>query len=122
MVRAQSGGSGAAYHPVPAFCPLTEGVVEYRLTAYVAIGMCKGPPSGHFELVGRKRPDGVGSCVQEVLSKPAVVFGEIREYQKGGRRYCGVPSCSWTEGGAECPSKPGKVFAVYINPRGELFP
>jgi len=110
------------FFPLKAFCPKTGDTVEFRLTAETGEEVVKyGPKVRHHELLGGGLVDGQGSCVQDVLRSPSVIYGRIRQFQEGGSCYCGIPSASWTEEGSQCPPKPGMVYAVYINPRGEVY-
>lgn len=110
------------HYPLEAFCPRTNETVSLRITAATARDVSKyGPPKKFYELCGDATPADSGSCVQDVLRSPSAIYEGVRDYQEGGTCYCGTPTCSWTNGGARCPPHPKKLFAVYVNPRGEVY-
>ena len=79
------------------------------------------PPHHRWELCGGQNVEPASSCVVAVLENPSAIFGGVREHQRGGFCYCGVPPCSWTNGSVRCPPKPKMIFAVYLNPRDVVY-
>jgi hypothetical protein len=110
------------HFPIQAFCPMTGSLRTFYLTEDLVLGVLKfRPRSSYYAVVGDRTDPSSGSPVQQVLLAPTAVFSGVREHQEGGLCYCGTPTCAYTNDGAKIPPVPGKVFLVYVNPRGHLF-
>ena len=110
------------YFPLKAFCPRTRGKQEFRLTEETSQQVIiHGPQHRYHELVGDNTTATAGSCVQEILLRPTVIYEGVRDYQEGGQCFCGKPSYRWTNKGVQCPPRPQFVFGVYVNPQGEIY-
>ena len=111
-----------AFHPIIARCPKTGKEKTVKLMASDATRFVKyGPPVRIHEVIGDRTDPTTGSPVQQVLLNPTAIFGGVREHQKGGHCYCGLPTCAYTNAGAKIPPVPNKVFCVYVNPGEKLF-
>jgi hypothetical protein len=80
-----------------------------------------GPAAQIHEIIGDRTDETSGSPVQQVLAHPDAIFEGIRDHQEGGTCYTGRPSCAYTNSGSKIPPVPGKVYCVYLNPRGHYF-
>lgn len=111
-----------AHFPIPALCPKTKGTIIVKLMADLVSKLQRyGPAARVYEIRGDRNDPTTGSPVQQVLAKPVAVFEGIRDHQTGGTCYTGLPTCAYTNGGAKIPPVPGKVYCVYVNPRGHYF-
>ena len=112
----------SAHFPIRARCPKTGGEIVVKLSPNLIKRIRdNGPPVRLHDIVGDGSVGPEGSPVQEILLHPSHIFGDIRAHQEGGTCYCGVPSCSYTDGGCKCPPKPNMVYCVYVNPGGVFF-
>ncbi len=113
---------GAAHYPIEALDPATGGTIIVKVMSDLVVRFQKTRPAAMMhELIGDRSDPRSGSPVQYVLKHPFAIFTGLRELQVGGTCYCGVPTCAYTNSGAKIPPVPGKVFCVYINPKGVLF-
>lgn len=111
----------AAYYTLEAICPSTGKIKTVKLMDDDFQAIYKyGPRYKFYSLCGDKMTY-TGSSVQEVLLSPTAIFGGVREHQKGGVCYVGVPSRGWLNSGTSVPPPPGMVFLVFVSPKGHLY-
>lgn len=105
-----------------AFCPETGGSKTFWLLTNDARHVFEaGPQRRFYELSGDETVSSQGSCVQDVLLSPQVIYNGVRDHQQGGTCYCGAPNQAWSNEGCQLPPRPGFVFAVFINPMGYVY-
>ena len=121
-VAAQGLGTTPSYYPLPALDPASGGTKKVRLMTDLADQVLRyGPRQRYHEIVGDRQDPTTGSPVQQILTKPAAVFGGVCEHQQGGVCYTGLPSCAYTNSGSKVPPFPEKVFCVYVNPQDKVY-
>lgn len=92
--------AGNAFYPIPAFSPETGAHTIVKLMGDLIVRFQKTrPQSMIYEVIGDRSDPSSGSPVQQVLSNPVAIFEGVRDHQAGGRCYCGIPTCAYTNGG-----------------------